>query len=310
MSYLLHVKNVWKSIVMERYQEHVDEITVSELELLAPAVSSRDRRHVESLMKDRKIFVTVVEERSRAELLRNILSQTHLIPSLRTFFEDQKYLEPCSTILRSLLDDSEKRTLWSAFRANYWAPSKVQLQYSEGTCALVDVQLPLYSDKDLGSKFGFLQLWLFCARHFPETTSIKPRIQSRKSKRIMREYSFSRLQQLGCLAVRLGFRTQKALNLALEAADWTEDVYEKMQQPISMLTENPSFTSNGYWPRERRTGRPYDEDHDNDQEALFPLLFYHRIKPGYDITPLFVKRNMFQAFLGPFIPPVRTKVYK
>jgi hypothetical protein len=255
-------------------------------------------------MVNRKIFVSVIDDSSRAQLLDCILFQKHLIPSLRTFFEDQKYLEPCSMILKSLLDDTEKRPLWRAFGANYWAPNNTQLQYSEGTCSMVDLQLPPSDQEEMGKRLAYLQLWLFSMRHFPELTDFKPRIQSRKNERIRRTYSAVRLQQLGCLAVKLGFRTRKALDLAMRVAEWSEDIVQEMQQPLTLETSTLKFTSTRRLPRERRNGRPYDQDHDLDQASLFPFVFYQNIEPGKDITSLFVKRNIFQAFLGPFIPPV------
>jgi hypothetical protein len=286
----------------------VDEVTVSKLELLAPAISSRDREYAKHLMQDQIIFVTIKDAVIRADILRNILSQKRLIPSLRTFFEDQKYLEPCSNILKSLLDDNERRPLWRAFKANYWPTSSVKVQFSEGISSLSSLEASPVNDEDLGMKTGYLQLWLFCMRHFPELTTIKPRIESRRKKKILREYNFARLQQLGALAVRLGFKTSKALTLAFQLADWTEDVSRRMMQPRSSLAHTLPFTSDQYWPRDRRSGRPYDEDHDNDQSALFLFMFYCKAEPGHDITPLYVKRNMLESFLGPFIPAVRIEI--
>jgi hypothetical protein len=306
-SYLLHVKAVWTSMVPRSHWIHVDEVTVSELELLAPAISSHDHGCVERLMQTRRIFTTVVDEEVRAELLQGILSQTHLIPSLRTFFEDQKYLEPCSTILKSLLDDSEKRPLWRAFTANYWPTNKIHIQYSESEYSFKELQTSQEQDKSLGMKLGYLQLWLFCIRHFPELTTIKPRIGSRKRRKLPIEYSLARFQQLGCLAVRLGFRTRKALDMVLEASSWTEQTSKRMQRPISLLTNSPAFTDGHHCPRDRRSGRPYEDDHEEDQVSLFPFIFYSAIKPGENVTPLFVKRNILEAFMGPFIAPVSAK---
>lgn len=251
------------------------------------------------------IFVTIKDTEIRAEILQNILSQKRLIPSLRTFFEDQKYLEPCSNILKSLLDDDERRPLWRAFKANYWPTSSVQVQFSEGVSCLGSIEYSSVNEKDLGMKTGYVQLWLFCMRHFPELTTIKPRIESRRKKKILREYNSARLQQLGALAVKLGFKTPKALALAFQLADWTEDLSRRMMQPTSSLAHTLPFSSDQYWSRDRRSGRPYDEDHDNDQSSLFLFMFYYKAKPGHDITPLYGKRNMLEAFLGPFIPAVR-----
>jgi hypothetical protein len=302
---LRYVKRVWVSIVSGRYHGHVDEQTVSELELLAPALSSRDRLRATKLMEERKIFCTLQDEAAREEVLQNILVQDQLIPSLRTFFEDQKYLEHCSLILKSLLDDSEKRPLWRAFKANYWHPSTVQLQYAEGSGAVVELTLTNNVDeKGTAMKLAYLQLWLFCIRHFPELTDIKPRIESRKKNKIRREYNPARLQQLGCLAVKLGFKTRKATQFAVQAAEWSNATSERMRGSIKPMVHEFAFTSGYYSPRERRCGRPYDDDHDNDQAAIFAFMLYSPIIPGDQITPLLVKRNIFEAFLRPFIPPV------
>jgi hypothetical protein len=294
-------------MVPRAYWKNVDEMTVSRLELLAPATSSRDHERVEELMQSDTIFSTIRNGEIRGLILRRILVQERLIPSLRTFFEDQKYLEPCSAILKSLLTDDEKRPLWRAFKANYWPTGEIHVQFSEGTSACATLRVHPETDKDIGMKLGYLQLWLFCMRHFPELTDTKPRIESRRKKKVIREYNVTRLQQLGSLAVKLGFKTQKTLALAFEVANWTEEVSTRMMEPRSSISHVLQFASGSHWPTERRCGRPFDSDHDNDQKSLFPFMLYSKIVQGESITPLYVKRNVFEAFLSPFIPAVSLK---
>jgi hypothetical protein len=302
------VKQVWTDIVPRYCWKYVDEVTVSKLELLAPAISSQDRQRVIDLMDCNMVFSTITDTETRVKIRRKLLSQCRLIPSFRTFFEDQKYLEPCSQILRSLLDDSERRPLWRAFKANYWPPVKLEVQYAEGITYLGDLDVGRDVDGDLGMKIGYLQLWLFCMRHFPELTNIKPRIDSRKKKVMIRERKITRLQELGWLAVRMGFKTAETISLATKVADWTSDTIMGLGELGICLRTDFAFTSDTHLAKARRTGRPYDMDHEKDIASLFAFMFYQRIEPGHEITPLYVKRNMFEAFLGPFIPPVGLKL--
>jgi hypothetical protein len=303
-SYLSHVKRIWTNIVPKYYWKHVDEETVSKLELLAPAISSRDRQRAIDLMDCNTIFSTLANVEARAEILHNILGQDRLIPSLRTFFEDQKYLEPCSHVLRSLLDDTERRPLWRAFKANYWPPGALEVQYADSIACLSELRVDAVADKSLGMKLGYVQLWLFCMRHFPAMTDTKPRIESRKKRMVTKERNAARLHELGWLAVKLGFKTTKALSLATKIADWTDDTAISMTKLTKSSHYNFTFTSNAHLAKRRRSGRPYDLDHDKDLTSLFAFMFYQRIDLGEDITPLYVKRCMFEAFLGPFIPSV------
>jgi hypothetical protein len=287
-------------MVPERYRSLVDEITVSKLESLAPGVSSQDRKIVETLMAKGEIFVSVKDEDGRNTILGNIVSQTSLIPTLRTFFEDQKYLEPCSLILKSLLDFTEKRPLWRAFSANYWPPPEIVAQHSE----VVYSPLSKIRDEDAGMRLAYTQLWLASSRYFAELTSIKPRIESRKAQRIRRDHDTARLEQLGLLAYKLGFRTSRTLELSLKVADWPDELLKVKASSGPLINQNLPFTSNDSLPLERRSGRPFDNDYDNDRVRLFSFMFYDAVQPGEDITPLFVKRNIFEAFLRPFIPDV------
>ena len=272
-------------------------------------------------MDQKLIFPGLDNAERRASILCSIKSIPYPIPSLRTFFENQKYLEPCCFILRKLLDESEKdRSLWRAFSAYYFEPKEFCMQCTERTSR----RLRISSEGQ--KKLGYVQLWMFCLRHFPEMTSITPKMTPGSGK-VRREHNPALWRILGKLAVDLGFRTPEALKLAgqdpdiehalhfldIARPDWDGDrkpyisrvaqVLDDMKEPASAPTR-PVFTSKEPLSRDRRCGKPHDDDHDSDKSALFVSLFYEKTESGYDITSLCVKRDLFKAFLKSHISEV------
>src|SRR6186713_3303299 len=111
-SYLGHIATIWEAIASGYSPMLVDSLTVRNLELSAPGISEFDAAHVANLMDEGMIFPSLQNRDARQAILTSIQSIRCMIPSLRTFFEDLKYLEPCSLILKSLLGRSETRPLW------------------------------------------------------------------------------------------------------------------------------------------------------------------------------------------------------
>ncbi|PVH95990.1 hypothetical protein DM02DRAFT_536228, partial [Periconia macrospinosa] len=167
INYLQHIRNTWCFIVVEGYRDHVDTATVCGLELRAPGKSRYD---MEQIRDNAKIFSSLDGNR-RSLLLERAVQVNCIIPSLRTFFENQKYLEPCSLILKGLLSPNEKRSLWKSFSANYFPPQHLEVQVSETEHTAISPQsLGLPRDKCVlyQRRIAYIQLWLFCFRNFPE----------------------------------------------------------------------------------------------------------------------------------------------
>jgi hypothetical protein len=112
--YLRHVASSWKDILRCGTQtlpfSTVDSKTVQYLELLAPS-SPSDKALVEDLMKRGVLFPSQSSPQIRQTLLDNIYAFSGVIPSLRTFFETLKYLEPTCKALKKLLDTRLKTTI-------------------------------------------------------------------------------------------------------------------------------------------------------------------------------------------------------
>ncbi len=331
-------------MVPRDYRKHVDTRTVAELELLAPSFSKWDREYINSAMWGKYIFPELDDHHKRAEILQCIHSQNCLIPSLRTFFEDQKYLEPASKILRTLLGLPGNRPLWIEFKGNFRLPNQsIYFEYSEGR--LQNLDNPSI-DRKSHMKFAYLQLWMFCLRHYPEMTSHTPKIGRKRklmerddfqtfesmSKLTSRDYNPARFQELAKLALQLGLRTDNILRLAGEDADdararhfltsarpnfngerqeqiaQISHILKTMKEPELALVA-PRFIDDNtrLWPKDRRCGSPWDKDHGKDRSALFVTLFSFPISWGETITSLFVKRAVLEAFFQPQKSPVCLK---
>ena len=323
ISYLQHVRDVWHAMVPHDTHQYLDECTVHELELLAPASSGSDESKVRDLFQRGQVFSAVTNQVKREGLLRSVLAQRCLIPTLRTFFENQKYLEPCSVILKSLLDDSEKRSLWKSFQANFFAPNAIQVQISENSPS-IEV-LPLAGGKftEAALKLGYMQLWMFCFRHFPEMTAFKPRLKMRTTQQTLQpQINAALLPKLASFAVKLGFRTDKAVALANEDPDLvaaeqflrsmrpssTVDISRQVLDIKRMLAETDSasevpyatqpsrFSANQSLSKERRCGRPFEQDHIQDHTTLYVPLLYVEVESSTNFSSLYAKVDIFKAF--------------
>jgi uncharacterized protein YbdZ (MbtH family) len=344
LNYLRHIAKTWNEIAPNHLNlaEKVDTNTVSSLELYAPGTATADAHAVTRLMDDHKIFCEIVQPNIRVDILQRIRSIKCLIPSLRTFFENQKYLEPCASILRKLLGEREKKySLWRGFCANYYAPEKLQVQWAEDSFKALDLPEQSY---DLQKGLAYAQLWMFCFRHFAEMTPITPKLSSRlrwigddgeleevKDRNERQVYNPALWHRLGCLAVELGFNTPRANEFIARDPDKDHaarflstarprckslpnlDTHvNEVAHILSRIEENvpiptrPIFSSALRCLRERRCGKPQYDDHNKDRINLLITLFYEESpeRETKHISSLFIKRDMFRAFLSSYIDQV------
>lgn len=249
----------------------------------------------------------------REQLLANLTSFDGMIPSLYTFFEDLKYLEPAAKIIRKLLPPGEKRSLRSSLSAHYFAPECNTLECPEG-----QFQNLLLHESTFES--GYHQLWLFALRNFPEMINMSPRKEPTRSKPLIVEPSLSTWRRLGLLAAQLGFKTamvesfcaatdqessvRVVEHLGYDAAH-NHSVVTDLTEVLSRLRRTPpafsapSFVSDAELSLERRCGRPFEGDHYKDKNHLFlPSIYNKDVETGHDITTMFCKRHMVRTFLG------------
>lgn len=160
----------------------VDAATVENLESLAPNCSEIDRDLVSVMMRNRNLFPSQHDENIRQDIESNICSFPGIIPSLWTFFETLKYLEPICKVLRKLLGGKVRRTIRASLQGYYFAPEKTVVQFS-GTR---DVEVTAALSKEEAARVSYVELWIFCARHFDDLTTSTPRIEYKGSKPLVK----------------------------------------------------------------------------------------------------------------------------
>ncbi|KAL9042038.1 MAG: hypothetical protein Q9214_003906, partial [Letrouitia sp. 1 TL-2023] len=103
--YLRHIKDTWQFICAndKALGHRIDVRTVKSLEGRCLRFCTEDASLVEGLISRREIFPTVASHSIRANILGRLREIKHVIPTIHTFLEDTKYLEPCAQIMKSIL---------------------------------------------------------------------------------------------------------------------------------------------------------------------------------------------------------------
>ncbi|KAK4982611.1 hypothetical protein LTR50_007666 [Elasticomyces elasticus] len=321
LRHLAHVRSVWQGILdgVEHSPHSVDSRTVSAVQALAPSHSSSDKASIEDAISEGSIFAGVRDEDLRSRVFRNFCSVPGLVPSLHTFFENLKYLEPCCTVLKRLLNPGNKKTIWRGLTGCYYRPDQPVAE-----CAEDDRRQHSPTDLATDRSLAYKQLWLFAMRHFPEMTAVAPRKELGKGKPGVKQSSPILWQRFGDLAVSLGFRTRQALDLqredpskalavqlahSIDSATAADDVLvtrlASLVRQIRARHKTPSVFGFAFGsdardtPVDRSYGRPLEDSHNADRSALFlPVLWRDYGPPSTYITSLMAKRDMFTGFFG------------
>ncbi|KAL6712964.1 hypothetical protein ACLMJK_009519 [Lecanora helva] len=321
--HLRHIKQVWSKIVGHDAQrlQMVDVATVKKLELWAPAASESDRNFVTRCMKNGKLFKQILDPVLREAILSNICNVERIIPSLFTFCENTKHLEPCAKAMKTLIGCPLKSTIREAFRMLFIShddhQNQMTRQESEYRFTLVEIA------KGQAFEFAYRQLWMFAMRHFPELVNIAPRKEPLREKPIVKEPKPFTWYRFAQLAVRVGFRSLKIMemssnevreqilvNIRPETSNAkgsstlsqspTSSCHRALDSTWTSDTGEASFTSETQTlDLQHRYGRPYEDSLRQAKANLFTSFLYDIQEPrGNYITPLFVHRSTFQAFFG------------
>jgi len=283
----------------------VDEITVKCLELRAPGNSDEDARTVSARVDDGSIFGAIINPSVRRSLLANILKQQQLIPSLHTFCEDTKYLEPCANAIKRLLGPGLKGTVRSTMRT------------------LFGQSLRGYADDCFEHRYR--QLWAFAHRHFPELVNVAPRKELDRDKPTIKEPNPITWYRFAQLALDLGFlsdpllrlRSKKKLEDSLRdfMVPITEHILDRklVGQLVRQLrrtivakrdagpgNEKPLIVDDKIDVDLRhRCGRPYEASQDEARRSLYTQWIYDNYSAnGRYVTHHYVHRAIFRAFFG------------
>ncbi|RDK41064.1 hypothetical protein M752DRAFT_284567 [Aspergillus phoenicis ATCC 13157] len=120
--YIQHILNVWTYIMGPQHVSDLDAESVRLLQGRSPVWSAIDHDFIRRLLSVGVLFPGVTDPERRALLARRLLSVATIIPSLRTFMEDTKYLLPCALALRRLIPDAPGDTIQTCLWHYYSAP--------------------------------------------------------------------------------------------------------------------------------------------------------------------------------------------
>jgi hypothetical protein len=266
---------------------------------------------------------------ARAHALTHLLDfHDHLlIPSLKTFLEDTKWLETSSKVLKQLVPQSKgtlRRSFW-----NYFSPpveGAVSMQKPDGN----------FEERASNSEDAFwlcyAQLHCFAQREFPSMCELRPR----KDKRISSAVSLTRNSvqcwaELAATAIRIGFDTPCIRHLlsgsiaATVARNMLSDArpsylfdFPNMRLeeettklavtldhvlPLHVTSDSPELTCDGYqaWDFRRRCGRTFERAFRNDQQFTFVrFISQNSLKPTKrrSVTSFGVTHHIFSLFFS------------
>jgi len=316
-NYLHLVHKVWSGIAGDdlTMMRLIDGATVKLLESRAPGNSDEDARLVQEQMHKRSIFGAILDLPLRSRLLTNLLALDKLIPSLHTFCEDTKYLEPCANAMKRLLEPGLKGTVQGTMRAIF--------------------NQPLQQDEDGLFKQNYRQLWAFAHRHFPELVNVAPRKEPDRDKPTIKEPNPITWFLFAQLAVELGFRSdsirrlksKKELENSLRhfLLPVTEHLLD--QQLVGRLVrqlrhsittksdaapnnEKPSLVDNeSDLDLRHRCGRPHEVSQREARKSMYIRWIYDAsLAKGRYVTHHYVHRAIFRAFFGDDSRPAATAV--
>ncbi len=109
----------------------LDANTVRLLQTRCPSLSSEDRRTVQEDMQNGVLFPTITNAGTRQRIWYQLNTIPHIIPSLYTFLEDTKYLEPCAKVMKCLLPAKSKGSIRQAFRQHHTGQTQCLIQVAE-----------------------------------------------------------------------------------------------------------------------------------------------------------------------------------
>lgn len=272
----------------------LDHITVKALERKAPGASVTDLAFLYSKVQKGAMF-HAFDEQERNTILHALQSLDGLVPSFDTFFEDFKYLQIWGQCAKTLVKVRPGGTVFTAleqsFDDSHQQVDRCIVQVAPGDFTTVPGSI---TDR---VNLGYRQLFLYVMRHhremIPGSTKMERRGRKKTSEGIRPPEEVDKLvwYRFAALADQLGFTSVSIASLK-SMNEATPEVPSKQAKPSSV------FAGPGESP-ERRSGRPYDRAYQESQMGLF-LDEVHTTdqSQGCGITPFFVRRSIYLAFLG------------
>lgn len=278
----------------ETIMQQIERADVEFIQGKAPGAFKTDYHEISNVFHSGALFHNVAIEH-RKTLWDNVCqgSTSHLVPSLFTFFEDQKFLTAILATLESIVDYKKKRSIVSQLKQMYTGVNQ------EGSTFVVQTSRNTFARIEGGEirdrdELGIHQIWLAATRLYedipkePQKINCLAKPRSRVNKLAVYE--------LSSIAYRLGFESEKIhtilsdQELAKGFKCWITD-HDSETQVASMVTRKPV----------QRCGMPHQTDHNNDKHQLYiPQMNAKAVFMGnaVTVTSLFIRKSVLEAYRG------------
>lgn len=297
--------------------------TVQLLQTRNPSLSRSDLGFVREQMNEGTLFPTITDATLRWGILCRLEKVTCIIPSLFTFLEDTKWLEPSVKVMRNLLPPNCRESTYTAFSRMFLGRDQ-----QDGTVPVLNRDQcwsSVKGNEKAAVDCGYRQLWMFSWRHFPDMVAMTPRKDSGKAKPPVKSLNEQCLHRLAQLADKLGFDSPQLKRLIAQDPDvkmasaFLQQArpaeYYSISTDISVgsvtqicnilrgITSGRAFkmadnglTSNQEPATEYRCGRPYEGSHSSTKSWFFPSDIYKTNASG--MSHFTVNCDIFRAFFG------------
>lgn len=278
LRYLEYVFNVWNKITLGNpvVREATDTATVQKLQLRAPSASTVDVATIKRLIQSGLIFTNIDQPELLSTIKQSILDLDTIIPSIKTFHEDMKYLSIGISILRSHIIDSDRYGSVLGSLEEIWeSPGCCLVETGEGVFCEVPELPPT-------AQLAYQQLFLSAIRNFPYLSTFTPRCE-RGNQPSIGSVEPAYLARFLRGAQKLGFKS------------------ERLEKSLLRLVEIPAPLPNQGEKCEesrlnRRCGRPFMNSYKYFSSRLFLPSLMEMEELNRHPTPMVVQRHLFHAF--------------
>lgn len=322
---LSEIFSAWQRITCNNPQL-LDLRTLEILQGRHPVLSLADRQHIREAFQQGEVFRHVDDSQLRAQMLDASLNYPMMIPSLKTFLENTKYLKAMTDVVKKILPSNSKGTIRETMLRYY--------MMSESRSFSIQCSENSYIEKEAPSRYGFWsayrQVYLFAMRNFCGLTDCHPLGFTRASRARCPD-SFEVWERFRSLISRVGFAFPGSKKVRQDRADLVAiRAFVSRLRPPELFTYNESQVSeltahvisilssmdprplpgldsiqacdrSETWCLENRCGMTDTESFFYDQKYLFLDNVYSPNQLAREsVTTFAVKRNIFKSFFLDF----------
>ncbi|KAF8846440.1 hypothetical protein BDZ45DRAFT_699992 [Acephala macrosclerotiorum] len=283
LSYLKHVYITWEEITQHDplVCRAVDIYTVQNLQMRAPLASSIDRDYIIQGFDNWLIFSQITNVTLREKIKQTILQLPVLIPTIKSFHENVKYLEIAAKIIKKqLFANRLPFTIYQALSSIWKSTGRAIVEVREGEFKFVQI-----STEDSIRDIAYVQVFLSAFRDFPELSYDAPRKE--KGEEVPRGMPNDTIIYQSLKRVQLlGFHSAKI-----------DQKINEFGRPSVLNLGRATTTWRGGESLKRRWGRPFEGSYKYFRERLF-LGRAEQLELDVYPSIMFVQQDLLAAFFG------------